>query len=262
VRNETQFRSALALLCVAVGVFLLITTWSAYDAARSNRLSANSRLVGNLPEAIESGLRATRSDPGRAEYWDVLGLAYAAGARWRDASSAFERANKLAPHDVRYVGDLVATQLILASDGDPGVRAKALQLADQATRTDPNNPAAQLTRATVMQATGNLPEARRSAERALALDPESTNSNLYVLATQVALDSGSAADAVEIARRGIAKLGATPKSVDLRYELARALVANGQPRDALTEIDAALAITPNNARCQQLRAEIRARLPM
>ena len=91
-------------------------------------------------------------------------------------------------------------------------------------------------------------------------DAESTNSNLYVTATQVALDSGSPVEAVAIARRGIAKLGSTPASVDLRYELARALVANGQPRDALTELDLALEITPDHARCKQLRAQIEARL--
>jgi len=44
-------------------------------------------------------------------------------------------------------------------------------------------------------------------------------------------------------------------------ELARDLVAAGQPRDALAELDIALAIQPNDTSIQRLRDEIRGGLP-
>jgi predicted Zn-dependent protease len=109
----------------------------------------------------------------------------------------------------------------------------------------------------VLQALGNLPEAMASAERALTLDARSTNDGLYVTATQIYIDSGKAGEALRVARGGIAVLGATPASVPLRYELARALLANRQPSDALAELDIALAIQPGYVPALQLRAEIR-----
>jgi tetratricopeptide (TPR) repeat protein len=111
-----------------------------------------------------------------------------------------------------------------------------------------------------MQFTGNLPEATRSVERALALDPASANEGLYVTAAQISIDSGRAPDAVRLARRRIDLLGAVPASVPLRYELARALAASGQPSEALQELDAALAIQPGYEPAQRLRSDIRATL--
>src|SRR5207249_12266406 len=134
-----------------------------------------SRRAGGALQAVAEGLAATRSDPGRAQYWSGLGLAYVAGSRWREASAAFDQARKLAPYDIRNTGDLAAVQMILASSGDTIARMRALQLADQAIAIDANNPGAHLIRATVMQFTGNLAEALRSVERALALDPHSSD---------------------------------------------------------------------------------------
>jgi tetratricopeptide (TPR) repeat protein len=197
-------------------------------------------------------------DPGRAEYWHTLGLAYVATARWRDAATALDRASALAPYDVSYLNDSMAAQFALgASDS----KSRALALADLAVHVDPNNPRAHLMRATAMLATGNLPEALRSVDRALALDPASSNPGLYLTGAQVYRATGRPAGAVAIARQGLLIVGRSPQSVGLRLELARALVAAGQPRDALAELDIALAIQPNDPATQRLRDEIRGGLP-
>jgi O-antigen ligase/tetratricopeptide (TPR) repeat protein len=256
-RLGDSFRHVAPLLCVVMGLSLSLTVINAWDAARLTRSAELLRLQGHAREAVDLALRATRSDPGRAEYWHGLGLAYISASRWADASAAFDRARKLAPYDVRNAGDFARAQVILASSGDGNARTKATELADEAVRVDPNNPLAQLTRAVVMQVSGNLPEATRSVERALALDPASTNDVLYVTATQIYSDSGRASDAVRVARRGLGVLGGTAVSVPLRYELARALVASSQPSDALTELDIALSIQPGYAPAEQLRSEIR-----
>jgi tetratricopeptide (TPR) repeat protein len=224
-------------------------------------MSRKARLVGRIPQAIEFGMRATREDGGRAEYWDTLGLAYVAASRWHDAGVAFDRASSLAPYDVRYLADSVQVQVILLRDGEIVARTRALQLAERAVRIDPNNPRAHVTRALVMQVIGNLSEASRSIEHALELDPRSPDSQQYVIAAQVDLGLGRNADAERVARQGVATLGMTRSSIAVRLELARALFAVAKARDSLAELDTLLSIDPQNIEAQRLRAEIRAALP-
>jgi Tfp pilus assembly protein PilF len=215
--------------------------------------------------AIDSGLRATRSDPLRPQYWDTLGLAYVSGDRLGEAVSAFEYASKLAPYDVRYDGDLARALAVLAQRGDQTSALRARDVADRAVRTDPNNPLAHQTRAVVMQVTGKLSEALSSSERALALDRTgsdgyTTNREIYVTGVQVLNALGRSPDAIALAHRGIARLPDGVTRVPIRIELSRSLVANGQLAEALTEIEIVLAIRPNDANAQQLRAQIRAAL--
>jgi cytochrome c-type biogenesis protein CcmH/NrfG len=253
----TPATAVLAGVCVAVGAAFAVTTPIAFDASRSAWRSEESRLGGRIGEAIDAGLLATSKDPGRAEYWKRLGLAYVAGARWRDAAKSFERAVALAPWDVRYNSDLVQTELALASSGDAAARTRALQLVDDAVRREPNYPAAHYTRAVVMQFVGNVPEGLRSIERALTLNPQTRNVSWYVVATQLNVASGRPAEGVRVARLGIVVFG----SLQLRIELARALLANGQPQEALTEVDIVLAADARNSAAQRLRADILGALP-
>lgn len=260
-RHDAWVTRVVILFLVATAALVALNGVTALGASRSARGSQEARLGGQRPLAVALAQSATRADPGRAEYWHILGLAYTATVSWREAVSAFDRAATLAPHDVRYIGDLAAAQLILAGTGDVSARSRARELGERATQVDPNNPRAHLTRAVVMQVLGDLPEALRSAERALALDPGSRNERLYVTAAQVMLDSGRPADAVRVARQGIAALGLTNASVTTRIELARALLASGQPLEALAELDTTLTIRPNDPTAQRLRAEIRAVIP-
>lgn len=250
--GASRGRLTLVAVCVVAGAVLAATSVRAMEASRSARLSQDSRLVGRVSRAVDAGIAATTADPGRTEYWHRLGLAYVSGGRWRDAAAALERAVRLAPWDVRAIQDLVQIQLILARDGDAGARARAVQLVDDAVRRDPNYPAAQYTRAVVMQSIGNVPEGLHSIERALALSPQTRNSNWYVVATQLYVSAGRSADAVRVARDGFL----VTDSRLVRIELARALFADGQLQEALAQIDVVLAAEPGNAAAQRLRAEI------
>lgn len=254
----SQFRLAAVAVSLGIGVLLSLTSLNAYGASRATESARQAREQGRVGDAVNFALAATRSDSARAEYWQGLGLAYASGTRWREASAAFDRAVALAPYDVRFLSDLVQTLLVLARDGDAGARARAIELAERAVVTDRNKPQAHQVRAQVMQATGSNAEAVRSIERALALVRDSGGLSLYLLAAQVYLDSGRPTDAVVVARKGVAGVGLTSGSVNLRFELARALLAAGKPLDALAELDVLLGIAPNHAAAQRLRAEIRA----
>ncbi|HEV8537151.1 MAG TPA: O-antigen ligase family protein [Candidatus Limnocylindria bacterium] len=263
MRRGSWRRPAVGFACGALGLALAMTTVNAFDAARSARASQVARLQLRSQQAIDLGLRATRADSLRAQYWDTLGLAYVSGDRIREAASAFERASKLAPYDVRYYGDLARAYVVLTQRGDAASGVRAREVAERAVQTDPNNPQAHTTRAVVMQVTGNLPEASRSVQRALALDPQSMSLPLYVTAAQIFIDSGNPAEAVNIARRGLGIFDATEvtaAAIPLRFELARALAATGQRREALDELDLVLRIRPNYPGGEQLRAAIRAGL--
>jgi cytochrome c-type biogenesis protein CcmH/NrfG len=244
--------------CIALAVVPAVASVRAYQASRLGLQAMNSR-AASAPKAIELALQATEADPGRSVYWHYLGLTYIAGARWNDAIVALERAVKLAPYDVRPMGDLARAHLVLGSRGDDKERKAAVAAAETAVEIDPNSPHAQLTRAVVMQATGDLGAANRAAERALFLDPNSTNIRLWITATQVKIALGRAPEAVATARQGLAILGRFRSSADLRYELARALVLDNQPLEALKELDIALGMQPSEA-AERLRMQIRAGL--
>ena len=250
--------AAFASVLVIVGVATAATVLPAFNASRAARVSQDSRLARQVPAAIDAGLRATAADPGRAEYWRRLALAYVAAGRWRDAAASFERARSLAPYDVHNIGDLIAAK---AAGGEQADRASLPDLAEQMVRIDPNNPYAQLTKATVMQFVGRQNDAAGAIQRAVELDPGSTNVQLYVAAAQIFLAVGRTADAERAARDGIAIIDRTEitlRSVPLRYEHARALAALGRVDEALTELDLVVALQPSNIAADQLRTQLRA----
>jgi Flp pilus assembly protein TadD len=253
--RDTPGRRLGAGVLLAVGLVLVVTMFSALSASRSIRASQVTRLQGHPSEAIDLGLRATQADPQRAQYWDTLGLAYVAAGRFKDAASSFDDASRLAPYDARYDGDLARAYLALFQRGDAASGPRARMVADRVVQRDPNNPKANLTRAIVMQVTGDLPEALRSIERAFTLS-QSNDRDIFLTATQVLLGLGRSGDAIAMAHRGIDRLPNPADQVPVRIELVRALIASGQTADALAELDAILAIQPGQPTALQLQAQI------
>ena len=251
----------LAISPAVLGAVLALAGINALSASHAAHDSQQLRLAARPQAAVDAGLRATDLDPLRAPYWDTLGLAYVAADRAKDAVAAFERAASLAPYDVRYAGDLARAYVRLIQAGNASYGTSARDVAERAVRTDPNNPQANLTRALVMAVTGDLSEAVRSVERALALDPpHSNNMELYVTAAQTYRASGRYDDAIAVARRAIAAARSPEDTVPIRIELARALAAKGELAQAVAELDAVLVIHPNDSVATQLRAQLRARI--
>jgi tetratricopeptide (TPR) repeat protein len=242
---------------IGVAIVLALASLTALDASRSAHASQEARISSLTQKAVNLALSSTAGDPRRGDYWDTLGLAYVQAGRLTDAVAAFRHATDLAPYDFRYSGDLARAYLELVQKGDSTAASRARDVADRSVKIDPNNPQTQLTRAIVAQITGDLPEALRSVERALMLDPTALNPQLYVTATQILLASGRPGDAIAMARRGLAIFAYPQDQFSIRVELARALIANGQPTEAATELDVALAIRPTDATALQLRAQIR-----
>jgi tetratricopeptide (TPR) repeat protein len=187
-----------------------------------------------------------------------LGLAFVAAQRTTDAVKAFDKAAGLAPYNVTYLEDLASANLLLAQSGDAPAAARAREVAERGVRVDPNNPRAHLTRAVVMQVTGDISAALDSIQRALALDPASTDPHLYTTATHVFLANSRPSEAITIARRAIGTLGASQDTFQIYVDLARALATTGQRVDAIAALDVALAIRPGDPGALQLRAQISA----
>ena len=241
------------IVCLIAALAVVPTLIGPLQASRSTRSSQDTRLVGQVAPALRAGLDATARDPGRAEYWHALGLAYVASQRWPDASFALERAVQSAPWDARSISDLIQVELVLAQGGDTAARAKAVALSDDVVRADPNLPDAQIARATVMQFTGNNGAALLAVQRAMALLPQSTHEPWYVMAMQLYIAVGRPAEAIDVATSAISIM--TP-TVAVRTEFARALLASGRPQEALVQVDAILSVDPGNVSAKQLRSQI------
>ena len=229
--RESPLRVGAAALVLAVGGVLMLTPLSAYSAAHSSSLSTASRLSGRTADAVRFGLSATADDPSRGPYWHALALAYVSAGRLADAADAFDRANTLSPYTALYPNDLIQIDLVLAQNGDAKAKVRGIELADAVAKRDPNNPRSHLSRAQAQFVAGNVSESAVAIRRALALDPDSKNVDLYRTATQILGAAGRYQEAVDVARRGIAVLGPTQTLKDLRDALDRALAALGQPPD-------------------------------
>ena len=112
-----------------------------------------------------------------------------------------------------------------------------------------------------MQGTGNLPEALVSINRAFELEPISSLVEVYRTATQVLLGLGRKDEAIAMGRKGVRDLVNPQDAALIRIELARALAANGQLTEALSELDLVLAVRPNDPTATQLKAQIRGIAP-
>ena len=260
VSRPSTSRRVAAWTFALVGIALVVFAPSAHEASRRAQFAQEARLAGRYPQAIDASLLATRYDPGRAEYWDGLALGYIGAQRIAEGAAAFEQATKLAPYSVRLLGQLARAYIVLAQRGDRAAGEKARELADRLAALDPNNERSHETKALVLQISGDLPGALRSVERAFAIAPRSGNAALYVTASQVYLASGRIDDAIQVARQGTVFVAPLP-SVDIRVELARALAAKGQPKEAVAELDQALLIQPGHRAATALRAEISSRIP-
>jgi tetratricopeptide (TPR) repeat protein len=248
---------SIGYVALGAAIVLALATLNALDASRSAQESQQARFGGRTQQAVDLALHSTTVDPRRGDYWDTLGLAYVQAARLTDAVAAFRRATELAPYDFRYSGDLARAYLELVQKGDQASVARARDVAERSVQMDPNNPVTHLTRAVVMQVIGDLPEALISAQRAIELD-QTNNRDIYLTATQVLIGLGRHSDAVDMARRGIARVPDPRNQLLLRVELARALALNGQLTEALNEIAATLVIDPTDSAAQQLRTQLQA----
>jgi tetratricopeptide (TPR) repeat protein len=141
-RRPAPVRSIPALVASGIPVIALIgllLPFSAFTANRDAALAHAEWVAGRSDQAASSALAALSHDPGRAVYWNWLGLARHQGGKWKDAAAAFEEASRRVPSESTYLLNLALAkgQQALSGDDSTAARLAALQAASRAIDVDP-----------------------------------------------------------------------------------------------------------------------------
>jgi O-antigen ligase len=111
------------------------------DALQANRdasLARSEWTAGQTVSAITAAEAAVGRDPGRAEYWNWLGLARDQAGLWRDSASAYQEAVMRAAHEAVYWDNLALARGAEAlEDGNVEAGKEAVAAALRAVEVDP-----------------------------------------------------------------------------------------------------------------------------
>jgi tetratricopeptide (TPR) repeat protein len=192
--NASQVRShrtmLLAGLAAVVGLAAAATVWSSLEANRAVRASNVARVDRDLATAERHAVRATELDPGRADHWNVLGLART--GRPEAAIQAFRRAVEAASYEPVYLLNL-AREEARASERTPALKTSAREHAARAVQLDPNSSRTHFAYSQTLALIGDLDAAAAPAERAIVLEPSPDN---YDWAALIYADLGRPLDAI------------------------------------------------------------------
>lgn len=234
-----------SVAALALGAVLASTVVSSLSASEAARASNRAREVGNFGAAEHFAELAVRRDAGRADYWNVLGLAHS-GRSPQVAADAFEKATATAPYDSVYLLNLAREELMLARTAPP-YRERAARHARRAAEIDPNNPVTRLEHSKVLLLVGDLRGAVAEAERAIAIAPEMPGS--YEWASLLHAAAGEPKLAIERLERWIAlSSSGADLSPGTRLRLAR-LHAEAGDLAAARSLVAPLKVVDANYSC-------------
>lgn len=183
--------------------------------------------AGRNKEAIEWAIKAINAGIKAPETWLVLGRAYAGDEKPEEAKRALLRALELRPVD--HVAQKEYAQLIWMTTGD---RALALATLNSAIAAFPQNLDLRIVRAQIIGQTG---DAKGEYEDILVVRKmgQAGHPHLELAASNSALAAGEYVAALRHARA--ARAGA-PQDAAIRQALCRALLAVGEPQEAIREI--------------------------
>jgi tetratricopeptide (TPR) repeat protein/nitrate/TMAO reductase-like tetraheme cytochrome c subunit len=128
-------------------------------------------------------------------------------------------------------------------------RVQALQEYANSLALNADWPASNVERGNLLASRGQMDDARKAYERAIALDPRLIGG--YVNLADFERQTGNDAGAEQVLRRGLAVL---PQAADLRHALGLTLVRRGARDQALNELAAAAEAAPDNARYAYVHA--------
>ncbi len=246
-----SLHQAVPRVMLLASVLASLTGWSAFLANRDALVNLEALSARETGRAISGGESATRRDPGRASYWNGLGLAYQAGQQLRRASDAFVEATRRAPQTATYWANLArvrATQA-LSGDASSGGRSAALEAARHAVAVDPNNPVAQSGLAEVANVLGDPDLAFGAAAMSYRLYASESTARLL---GETALRSSDAAGA----RATLEQLVAMHDGAALRVALARVDLKMNDRQAALANVRRALELDGTNRDAQRMLLEL------
>jgi tetratricopeptide (TPR) repeat protein len=124
-------------------------------------------------DAVKLASDALRRDPGRAVYWNWLGLAHDLTSQWKASGDAYAEAARRAPHNSTFWANLArsrARQTLVGDDSSGGASA-AIAAASRGVEEDPNDPEANFVLGEMASLFGQSDLALPAAVNAVVLYP-------------------------------------------------------------------------------------------
>jgi tetratricopeptide (TPR) repeat protein len=234
-----------AVVLVPIVVLMVGGALVGNTAYRANEDAGTARRAlaeGTIDVAIRSADAAVGRDPGRAEYWNWLGLARERAGSYAAASDAYAEATRRAQHEPTYWSNLA---LALARQGSAG---EAISAARKAVEVDPTGWRANEVLAEVALAVGQDDLALRAAVATIVL--EKGNPATEAIAADAA---SSVSDLAEAARLLDSAL-ATHESAVLHVARGEIALRSTDLSTARRHATRALELDPNNAEAGRLLA--------
>jgi tetratricopeptide (TPR) repeat protein len=220
----------LAIAAFVAATVLALSGAAAFAANRDALLTESA----DAATALRAAERAVARDPGRAMYWNRLGLARERGGDPAGAAVAYHEAARRAPYRATY-WDNVAWSRLGAGDA-----AAAVEAADSAVSVDPFDPFSLYAAAEARRAAGDCDGALSAATGAMAIYHDGPGfSRSLARAALCSSDPGHARSVLEQAVRW--------DSAELHAALADLLYAGGDVERARQHATRALEIDPKNA---------------
>jgi tetratricopeptide (TPR) repeat protein len=112
---------------------------NAYLANRSAQTARSALAASDAARAVDAATAAVRADPGRADYWNWLGLSLETSGTAADAAAAYAEAARRAPYEATYWGNLALVRAREATrgGGDPALKSSAMDAARRCVAADP-----------------------------------------------------------------------------------------------------------------------------
>jgi tetratricopeptide (TPR) repeat protein len=189
-------------------------------------------------------------DPGRADYWNWLGLGLEGAGRPAEASAAYAEAARRAPYEATYWQNFALVEGQQASAQKDSLRASgALDAAVRATRIEPKGWHAHQILADVAFQLGRYDVALEAAVAAVRLEGERSEYD------KVAADA-----ARRVPSKGtialLEQVLATKETAALHIAAADVALRSGEIQTALTHVRRALILEPDNAEAKRILASI------
>ena len=243
-------RPAPRVIAVALVVAALILGAAGTNAIGASRdaLVASVAISRSDARALASAQAAVRGDPGRAENWNFVGLAYDVVRAWRNSGDAYREAASRAPYEGVYWMNLARSRArqALAGDASSGGATTALDAARKAAAVDPNDPTTHAVLGEIANAFGAFALALESFATAAAIAPINFDDQ------KVAADASAKLPNAGAARRWLELIAKSTETAVVRVAIARAALRQGDERAARENVIRAAEIDPQDAGVREL----------
>jgi len=258
------------------------STWARYDLALGYLLTGDYEQAASSAHDYLATLKAGDNTPSAAHGWSVLGIAKAHLGEGASAVDAFRKAAALDPAQEEHWLNLTRELMEL------GRSAEAISATQAGLAANPNSYALQLRMGAAYLSTDRYSEAEETFRQLVrAGDPLPTS---YIGLAQVLLRTGRAADAVSELGAAGEKLGPNflisyfrglalnragkpqeaegafkeairlnPSSAEAHLGLGKTELALGRTKDATSELEQSLRLSPQNVQARRLLSQARRR---